>query len=158
MRARNGSLRHDGQGYVILDGRDRLIPVEDHAHRVSVAGRFLLILASERSFRRPGRSFSTSASLSLAPFDARGRFDAFKGGDLSQARQFFRGECLDDGPATLKLVDFGNKVNSFWDDLGCSRLRTCRISIFTRLQPIHTQYPFANCNTLAQGAGAQVRA
>jgi hypothetical protein len=41
--------------------------VEDHVHRIGIAGHFLLIAASEPLAARPERSFSTSASVSLAP-------------------------------------------------------------------------------------------
>jgi len=43
-------------------------------------------------------------------FDARGRPHTLNGGDPPQAGQLFRGERLDDRPATLKLVDFRDEL------------------------------------------------
>jgi len=60
----------------------------------------------------------------------RGRPHALNGGVPPQARQPFRGECLDDRPATLKLVDFGDELEYF--------RRDCDVLDF-----VHVRYPFS---------------
>ena len=97
--------------------------------RISIARRFPLIAASERFAPQTGKEFFDLDIAQSRAFDARGRHHTLNGGGPPQARQLFRGERLDDWPATLKLVDFGDELKYFRRDRDV-------------LDFVHARYPF----------------
>ena len=101
---------------VVLGRRDRFKAAEDHVHRIGIASHFLLVAAGERFASQAGKEpFNLGIAQSRA-FNARRRPHTLNGGDPSKARQLFRGECLDNSPATLELVDLGDELEDFRSD------------------------------------------
>src|SRR5579863_1686542 len=131
---------------VVFRGGDGLVAVEDHVHRVGIARHFLLVAAGKRLAPHAGEQLLHLPVAELGALDAGGRPHALNRGNPTQARQFFRGEGLNDLPAPLELIDISDELQDFrgnGDVLNVGHGQYPFSPIYTRFIPdSKMKYPF----------------
>src|ERR1035437_4791317 len=90
---------------------------KDGLHHFGITGNFLFVAAGKFSYLQIGEQALDLAIRKLAALDARGRTDAFDGGDMAQSLQPLRRERSQRAPCALEFVNLCNQRQQLRRDL-----------------------------------------
>src|SRR5215471_6867704 len=101
---------------VVFGDRYGLETLENHVHRIGVAGDLLLIAARERSSLHAREQLFYLPIAELCAFDTGGGANALNRGDPPQGSQLLRRKRLHHLPTPLELIDLRDELQDFRRD------------------------------------------
>src|SRR5215469_4146915 len=101
---------------VVFGDRYGLETLENHVHRIGIAGDLLLIAARERSSLHAREQLFYLPIAELCAFDTGGGANALNRGDPPQGSQLLRRKRLHHLPTPLELIDLRDELQDFRRD------------------------------------------